>query len=416
MSWRKIKAVGAPRAARPPTLSRHRDAVEVLGRGGIARVHRLERLDDDPAHRPVAEPLAVAGDDVPRRVLGRGVRDRLLVGGLVVVPALALGEVAGIELPALRGVVEAGLQPLRLLLARDVQEELDDARAGVLEQRLEVVDVAVAPAPGRLVDEAVHARDEDVLVVRAVEDRDLAAARRAGVDAPEEVVVELHLARDLERGDADALRVHPGEHVLDRPVLAAGVHGLQDDEQRPRRLGVEAILEPAEVLGEVAERLLRRLLAPRRAVGGGGVAARERERAAGRHDEAVAVGRAHRATQASPWRSRWRYSAPCSVTMRNTAWASSVPGRSTTCTSSSSRISAGERSANAARHASSSSERSQPRSCARASASAWLAASSSALLDASSERARRPLATKPPTTSAATRRTTTTMTISSVVT
>src|SRR3954447_15917492 len=133
MSWRKIKAVGAPRAARPPTLSRHRDAVEILGRSGIARVHRLERLDDDPAHGPVAEPLAVGGDDVPGRLLGRGVRDRLLVGGLVVVPALALGEVAGVELPALGRVVEARLQPLRLLLARDVQEELDDARAGILE-------------------------------------------------------------------------------------------------------------------------------------------------------------------------------------------------------------------------------------------------------------------------------------------
>ena len=55
------------------------------------------------------------------------------------------------------------------------------------------------------------------------------------------------------------------------------------------------------------------------------------------------------------------------MTTRKSAWSSSVPGRSTTCTSSSSRTSTGERAANASRAAASSSPRSQPRSPARAS-------------------------------------------------
>src|SRR3954451_5154929 len=99
-----------------PTLSRHGDAVEVLGGLGIARVHSLERLDDDAAHRPIAEPLAVGRDDVPRRVLGRGTGDGLLVGLRVVVPPGALREVPPLELPALRRIVEALAQPVGLLL------------------------------------------------------------------------------------------------------------------------------------------------------------------------------------------------------------------------------------------------------------------------------------------------------------
>src|SRR5215218_7581138 len=149
--------------------------------------------------------------------------DRLLVGGDVVVPLLALVQVAGLELPALRRVVEARAEPLGLLLARDVQVELDDARARVVQQPLEVVDVPVATAPDGLGGEFVDADHEHVLVVGAVEDADLAVARRVRMDAPQEVVRELERRGLLERDDAHALRVHAAEDVLDRAVLAAGV-------------------------------------------------------------------------------------------------------------------------------------------------------------------------------------------------
>ena len=43
------------------------------------------------------------------------------------------------------------------------------------EQRLEIANIPVAPGAGRLVDELVDPRDQHVLVMRAVEDDDLAA-------------------------------------------------------------------------------------------------------------------------------------------------------------------------------------------------------------------------------------------------
>ena len=91
-------------------------------------------------------------------------------------------------------------------------------------------DVAIAPAPHLLRHEVVHPHDEDVLVVAAVEDRDVAARRGVLVHPPEVVVGELDVVRPLEVGDLDAERVHRAEDVLDRAVLARGVHALEHDE------------------------------------------------------------------------------------------------------------------------------------------------------------------------------------------
>ena len=113
---------------------------------------------------------------------------------------------------------------------------------------LEIADALIARRPGLLVDQLVDARDQHVLVVRTVEDRDLALARRMRMDAPEEIMRELGRGRLLEAGDARALRVERGEHVLDRAVLAAGVERLQDDQDRALVLGVEQGLLLEELL------------------------------------------------------------------------------------------------------------------------------------------------------------------------
>ena len=72
--------------------------------------------------------------------------------------------------------------------------------------------------------------DEHLLVVRAVEDADAAALGQRLHVAPEEIVVELLVRRLLEAEDLAALRVHARHHVLDRAVLAGGVHRLKDDQ------------------------------------------------------------------------------------------------------------------------------------------------------------------------------------------
>ena len=101
---------------------------------------------------------------------------------MVVVPVLALLEIAERELPALCRVVVARLEPLALLVLVDVQEELHDGRAAGGQVLFERVDLVVASPPDVLRNELVDADDEDVLVVRAIEDADLAPGRDALVD------------------------------------------------------------------------------------------------------------------------------------------------------------------------------------------------------------------------------------------
>ncbi len=96
------------------------------------------------------------------------------------------------------------------------------------------------------VGELPDAHRDDVLVVRAVEDADLAACGHACVDAPEEVVRQLLGRRRLERLDATALRVHAGEHRADHAVLAGCVHALQHEQHCTPRLGVQASVQNAE--------------------------------------------------------------------------------------------------------------------------------------------------------------------------
>src|SRR5438876_4508806 len=193
-----------PSGSRSPTgsaeLLLERGHVEVLARG-VPRVELAQRLQQQLLDRPVAIPLAIGRDDVPRRGVAVAARQRVLVGGGIVVPALALSEVADVELPALRRVLEAGQQPLALLVARDVQHALDPRDAGL---GLEALDLRVAALPRR---EVVDADDQDVLVVRAVEDPELPRLRQRTADAPQEVVLELGGRGLLERGDPQPRRV-----------------------------------------------------------------------------------------------------------------------------------------------------------------------------------------------------------------
>ena len=80
----------------------------------------------------------------------------------------------------------------------------------------------------------VNPNDEHFLVVRAIENPDLAATGHGPRISPKEVVVELFGRRALEAIDHETLRIDAGNHVLDRAVFTRGIHGLEDDEDRPR--------------------------------------------------------------------------------------------------------------------------------------------------------------------------------------
>jgi len=183
----------------------------------------------------------VGRDDVPRRVLGARGRQHLGERPLVVVPARTLPDVGRRELPVPLRDVDPLQEALPLLLLGQVQEDLDDGEPVVDQIALPVVDLPVATAPDVLAGGVVARRrqslpsqglgvdpdDEHLLVVRPVEDPDLAPGGQGTGVAPQVVVAELRRRRDLETADAHTLRVHPAHDVPDRPVLAACVQRLQ---------------------------------------------------------------------------------------------------------------------------------------------------------------------------------------------
>src|SRR5690349_78700 len=119
---------------------------------GILEAERVERFDDGRSHGDAGEPLVVGGHDVPRRPLRGGVADHVLVGLHVVLPVVAFLRVGRRELPVLLGIVDALEETPLLLLARDVQEELEDDGAVVVEVALVGPDVPEPILPDALAD------------------------------------------------------------------------------------------------------------------------------------------------------------------------------------------------------------------------------------------------------------------------
>ena len=100
-----------------------------------------------------ANHLLVGRHDIPRRVFGGRMTDRVLVGLDELVPQLALLDVVEGELPPLFGIVDAREEALQLLLLGNVEEEFERHGAVAGEVQLEIVDVLVALLPDLAGDE-----------------------------------------------------------------------------------------------------------------------------------------------------------------------------------------------------------------------------------------------------------------------
>ena len=106
------------------------------------------------------------------------------------------------------------------------------------------------------VGQLVHPDDQDVLVVGAVEDADVARLRQGVADPPQEVVLALLGGRRLEAGDLHALRVDQADRVAQHAALARGVHALEH--QQDAALGPGACARPrAAPAGRTARRRAR---------------------------------------------------------------------------------------------------------------------------------------------------------------
>ena len=184
-------------------------------------------------------------------MLGRALLDGRLIGLLVCRPPLALVHVGRVVLPVLLRPVEACGQSRLLLVARDVQHDLDDGGAGLRHGLLERVDLPVASTPGCRRHQVVDPCDQDVLVVRAVEDTDLARWRQDLADAPEEGVLQLLPGRCLERGVANTLGIDRADDVAHDAALARGVHPLHHQKHcrctAGSGVGIQTLLQVAKL-------------------------------------------------------------------------------------------------------------------------------------------------------------------------
>jgi hypothetical protein len=236
------------------------DIGEVDGGFGELDAEVFHGLNDDLRDGEVAKPFVIGGDDIPRRMFGAALVEDVFVSGLVAGPVFALGVIGFADFPAAGGIVEALFEAVELFLFADVEVEFEDVGAVGGEALLEVVDLLIALGPDFFGNEVVYADDEDVFVVGAVEDDDFAAFGGLAFDAPQKIVGEFIGGGFFEAGDATSLRVHGTEDVADDAVLAAGVGGLEADEEGLFLLGVKSELQIVHLLPEFFELRLGGLL------------------------------------------------------------------------------------------------------------------------------------------------------------
>src|SRR5262249_48471516 len=90
--------------------------------------------------------------------------------------------------------------------------------------------------------------NENLLIVRTVEDSDTSALRKTHGRSPEEIMVEILCARVFETEDLTSLRVHAGHDMLDRAVFPGGIHGLKYQQHGVPVVRIEQTLQGAQLL------------------------------------------------------------------------------------------------------------------------------------------------------------------------
>src|SRR6185437_13557559 len=96
--------------------------------------------------------------------------------------------------------------------------------------------------------EVVHTYDEDVFVMGAIEDGDLAPCRRLRLHTPQEVMCEFPLGWFFEVGHMAAIGIHRSDDVFDYTVFAASIKCLKNDQQRTFAFRKQTLLKVAHFL------------------------------------------------------------------------------------------------------------------------------------------------------------------------
>src|ERR1043165_6190847 len=124
-----------------------------------------------------------------------------------------------------------------------MQEKLNNQRTLVGQHLFKLIDVLKTLFPHGLWREVMHAHNQQIFIMRAVEDAKHALLRCGFMNAPEIIVAQLLFGRILETGDVAAGGIDAAEDMVDRAILAARIHGLNNDEQRKAAIDVKLLLK-----------------------------------------------------------------------------------------------------------------------------------------------------------------------------
>src|SRR5579883_416438 len=213
-------------------------APHLEGGRGNARIELLRRdlraaaqfVDDDLETFEPGMALVVRGDHVPRRVVGVGLVEHVLVGFEILLALGDVAEVLGSDLVPLVRLLQPLEHALLLLLLADMHEQLDEAHAGVGQRVLELVDLAVGALPFRRGAETLDPLDQHTAIPGAVEDRPVCRRRDALPEAPQEMAALLLGGRRADAPDLGRARFQAEHDALDQAAFAGGIPAVDADD------------------------------------------------------------------------------------------------------------------------------------------------------------------------------------------
>ena len=180
---------------------------------------------------------------MPWRMPSRAPRQGNVIGRHEFIPALAVFKVSRIELPAFGGITHTLPQTHGLFFLGNVEHEFQDSHAILHQDLFKLVDFLIAPLNRLRAGITFDLDDKHILIMRPVENPDIAFWRHHSVNAPEIVVRQFFRDRGLERRNLHTNRTAAVEHGLDRAVLAGTVNPLQDHQQGPLALRIQTVLQ-----------------------------------------------------------------------------------------------------------------------------------------------------------------------------
>jgi hypothetical protein len=175
-------------------------------------------------------------------------------------PVFSFVNVREAKFPILVRFINPFEESLSLFILRQVKEDFDDPGAVSVEMFFQVHDGTIPVLPkvllvAQLLRETLiaenlrmHANDQYVLVIRAIEDAYAPAFGKAARGAPEKIMFQLLGTRLFEAEDLAPLGIDSGHDVPDGTILTGCVNTLQYQEQGIVVGRVVKLLQRAQLL------------------------------------------------------------------------------------------------------------------------------------------------------------------------